>query len=157
MKILRAELPVTITVPLNAKHRLILILVYGCGLRLRDVCLIKHEDIDFDQKIMWIRKAKGKKVMLDEALFPYLLAWCKDYMGVRYLFEGYRPGIHLSRHTVEKIYTDTCNRKGVDPQGGIHSLRHSFATHLLEQGVDKTADKQMQVNMDVLRAGYFHR
>jgi site-specific recombinase XerD len=133
------DIAAILTAPTNAKHRLILMLVYGCGLRLGEVCVLKPEDIDLYRKIIWIRKAKGKKdrmVMLDETLLPYIAAWLKNGCGLTYLFEGYNPGEYLSKRTVEKIYTDACHKRGVNPQGGLHSLRHSFATHLLEQGVD---------------------
>lgn len=123
----------------NAKHKLILMLVYGCGMRLGEVTVLKPEDIDLERKVVWIRKAKGKKdriVMLDDALAPYVSSWLKDGCGKKYLFEGYASGKPLSKRTVEKIYTHACEKEGIDPHGGIHSLRHSFATHLLEQGVD---------------------
>ncbi|MFP4682011.1 MAG: tyrosine-type recombinase/integrase [Chitinispirillaceae bacterium] len=123
----------------NEKHRLILMLVYGCGLRLGEVCVLKLQDIDTDRKVLWVRKAKGKKdrmVMLDETLVPHVEAWLSGGCGKGYLFEGYRAGKHLSKRSVEKIYDNACRKEGIDSQGGIHSLRHSFATHLLEQGVD---------------------
>jgi site-specific recombinase XerD len=128
-----------INAPSNAKHKLILMLVYGCGLRLGEVTVLKPEDIDLDRKVVWIRKAKGKKdrmVMLDDALAPYVSSWLKDGCGKNYLFEGYASGKSLSKRTVEKIYTYACEKEGIDPHGGIQSLRHSFATHLLEQGGD---------------------
>lgn len=128
-----------IKTPLNYKHRLILMLTYGCGLRLGEVCLLKPRDIDLERKVIWIRKGKGKKdriVMLDETLAPLIDIWLKSGCGKQFLFEGYIPGKHISKRTIEKIYTNACEKQGIDPQGGIHSLRHSFATHLLEQGVD---------------------
>jgi integrase/recombinase XerD len=128
-----------INAPSNEKHKLILMLTYGCGLRLGEVCVMKPSDIDIDRKVVWIRKGKGKKdrmVMLDDALSPYLVSWFKAGCGKNYLFEGYKAGEHLSKRTIENIYTNACRKKGIDTQGGIHSLRHSFATHLLEQGVD---------------------
>ncbi len=128
-----------INAPTNEKHRLILMLVYGCGLRLGEVCVLEPQNIDVDRKVVWIRKAKGKKdrmVMLDEKLIPFVVSWLKKGCGRKYLFEGYRAEEHLSKRTVEKIYTNACAKHGLDGQGGIHSLRHSFATHLLEQGVD---------------------
>jgi len=128
-----------INAPVNFKHRLILMLVYGCGLRLGEVCLLRPEDMDLDRKILWIRKGKGKKdrmIMLDDELAPFVVAWLKCGCGSSYLFEGYTPGKHISKRTVEKIYTKACEKQCINSQGGIHSLRHSFATHLLEQGVD---------------------
>ncbi len=133
------EINTIINAPSNEKHKLILMLTYGCGLRLGEICMMKPADIDIDRKVVWIRKGKGKKdrmVMLDDALSPYLVSWLKAGCGKKYLFEGYTAGEHLSKRTIEKIYTNACRKQGIDTQGGIHSLRHSFATHLLEQGVD---------------------
>jgi integrase/recombinase XerD len=128
-----------INAPSNVKHRLILMLTYGCGLRLGEVCMLKPSDIDIERRVVWVRKGKGKKdriVMLDDTIAPYLVSWLQTGCGRKYLFEGYTPGKHLSKRTIEKIYTNACNKQGINTQGGIHSLRHDFATHLLEQGVD---------------------
>lgn len=128
-----------INAPSNYKHRLILMITYGCGLRLGEVSILRPRDIDIERKIVWIRKAKGKRdriVMLDQELIPYIESWLKSGCGTEFLFEGYSHGCHLSNRTVEKIYTNACSKQKIDHKGGIHSLRHSFATHLLEQGVD---------------------
>ena len=123
----------------NKKHRLVLMLAYGCGLRLGEIHNLKPKDVDLDRTILNIRKAKGKKdriVMLDREIIPHLKGYMNAGCGSTYLFEGYAPGIALSKRTIEKIYSNTCEKTGLDAMGGIHSLRHSFATHLLEQGVD---------------------
>jgi site-specific recombinase XerD len=75
-------------------------------------------------------------VMLDEKLVSYVRSWLQNGCGKDYLFEGYTPGDAISKRTISKVYTDTCKKLNINHQGGIHSLRHSFATHLLEQGVN---------------------
>jgi integrase/recombinase XerD len=127
-----------ITCPSNPKHQLMLMFAYGCGLRLGEIKMLRRIDIDLERKIVWVRKGKGKKdriVMLDADLAPSVEEWLKSGCGKEFLFEGYDPGIPISKRTIEKVYTNACEKLGIDHQGGIHSLRHSFATHLLEQGV----------------------
>jgi integrase len=82
------DIRLIINSPVNFKHRLILMLVYGCGLRLGEVCELKPEDIDLDRKIVWIRKGKGKKdrmIMLDDELSPFVAAWLKCGCGRLFL------------------------------------------------------------------------
>ena len=124
--------------PRNEKHRLLLMLAYGCGLRLGEIEHLKRTNIHLDRKVITIRMGKGKKdrlVMLDDELAPILKDWLAHGSGNEYLFEGYNPGTPLSKRTIEKVYSKACESCGIAAKGGIHSLRHSFATHLLEQGV----------------------
>jgi integrase len=116
-----------INAPSNFKHRLILMITYGCGLRLGEVCVLRPNDIDLDRKTVTIRKAKGMRdrvVMLDDELAPYVSSWLKNGCGPEFLFEGYTREKHLSKRTVEKIYTNACKKQNIDSKGGIHSLRH---------------------------------
>jgi integrase/recombinase XerD len=123
----------------NPKHRLILMLAYGCGLRLSELSHIKCTDFDLDRDIITIRQAKGKKdrlIMLDEVIKPSIINFLKSGAGKNWFFEGQFSGSRISPRTIGLIYDHACYKAGVTKKGGIHSLRHSFATHLLEQGTD---------------------
>jgi site-specific recombinase XerD len=123
----------------NPKHRLILMLAYGCGLRLSEIRYLKKNDFDFDRKIINIRQAKGKKdriVMFDDALKPALNTYLKSGIGTTWFFEGQFPGKMISGRTISLIFDNACHKAGIHKKSGIHGLRHSFATHLLEQGTD---------------------
>jgi integrase/recombinase XerD len=131
----------------NPKHRLILMLAYGCGLRLGELRFLKREDFELDRDIINIRQAKGKKdriVMLDEALKPAVILFLKQGAGNTWFFEGQTPGQKIAARTIELIFEQACQKAGVLKKGGIHTLRHTlrlssaqaFATHLLEQGTD---------------------
>ena len=123
----------------NPKHRLILMLTYGCGLRLSEVQHLQLNDIDFDRNVIYVRQGKGKKdrqVMLDEVLKPAITTHTKSGTGEEYLFEGPISGKAISSRTIGLIFDQACQKSGVAKKGGIHTLRHSFATHLLENGTD---------------------
>jgi len=128
-----------LTAPKNEKHRLILQLAYGCGLRLSEIIHLKPADIAWDNHLLWVRHGKGAKdrrVMLS----PRIIEPLKQYLAARpqnrYVFEGTESGHSVSARTVEKIYENACQTAKVIRKGGIHTLRHSFATHLHEQGTD---------------------
>jgi integrase/recombinase XerD len=123
----------------NRKHRLMLTLAYACGLRLSELRNLKPADIDLDRETVMVRQGKGKKdriVMLDPSIKADITAFLQFGRGKTFLFEGYTPGHTLSTTTISKIYDHACTSAKVTPKGGIHTLRHSFATHLLEHGTD---------------------
>jgi integrase/recombinase XerD len=123
----------------NIKHRLILMLAYGCGLRLNEIRHLKRENFELDRTMITVRHGKGKKdrmIMIDEVLKPELDLFLKSAAGKVWLFEGQFPGQKIAARTVSLIFDHACGKAGVLKKGGIHTLRHSFATHLLEQGVD---------------------
>ncbi len=104
--------PAITSTPRNAKHRLILMLAYGCGLRLGEIRKLKPIDIDFDRKVVRVRKGKGKKdriIMLDHAIAPFVAAWLATGCGTTYLFEGYQSGKAISKRTIEKVYDNACS------------------------------------------------
>ena len=120
----------------NEKHHLVLLVTYACGLRLSEIQNLTPQDINWDRRVIRI-KGKGSKdrqVMLDPSLAPHLKHYLTGRQKLVYLFEGQSPGSPYPKRTIEKIYDNACRAAGIDRKGGIHSLRHTFATHLLEQG-----------------------
>jgi len=123
----------------NLKHRAILMLVYSAGLRVGEVVRLKLEDIDNKRMLIHIKGAKGRKgryTMLSETALDILRKYWKEYKPVKWLFEGARTGRYLSTRTVEKILEYACEKAGIRKDVSVHTLRHSFATHLLEGGTD---------------------
>lgn len=125
----------------NLKHKAILFTAYSAGLRVSEVVNLKISDIDSDRMQIFVRKAKGKKdryVMLSPLVLDILRSYLKQCnpMPSIYLFEGNKPGIPYSVKSAQKIFQLAKNTAGIRKQVGFHSLRHSFATHLLEKGVD---------------------
>lgn len=128
-----------VSMPINPMHRLILLLAYGCGLRLSELRNLKVENIDFDNKLIWIRAGKGNKdraVMLDASIRPALERYCRTREITSWLFISSHTGQRLTTRTISKIYENACEKGGIHRRGGIHTLRHSFATHMLENGID---------------------
>lgn len=122
----------------NRKHFLVMILTYGCGLRLGEIRRLRVDDIDWDRSVIRIR-GKGSKerdLPIDDSFRPQLKAYISSNPGLVFLFEGMDKGKPYSRRTIQKIYDTACQKAGILRKGGIHSFRHSYATHLLEQGVD---------------------
>ena len=134
-----AEVEKILSAEQNSKHRLMLMIAYGCGLRLSELRYLKREDIYIDRDLIKVRQGKGKKdrtVMLDPAMKGEIVQYMKGYQSKVFLFEGYTPGTPLTKTTISKVYHHACQKAGIACRGGIHTLRHSFATHLLEHGTD---------------------
>jgi integrase/recombinase XerD len=131
----------------SLKAKVMLSLAYGCGMRAGEVVRLKVGDIDSAQKIIRIVQAKGRKdrnVMLPADILGLLREWWKERLtgqdkGVpapeRVLFPGYR-GKHLSARQLSRLFKQTAREAGITKPVTLHTLRHSFATHLLERGVD---------------------
>ena len=131
-----------INVPKNQKHRLILMTAYAAGLRASEVTALKSEHIDSERMLIKVVEGKGCKdryTMLSPRLLAELRVYYKEYQPQTYLFPSqYRKSENnpLSYETVRKTYEDARKKAGVKKGEGIHTLRHSFATHLLEAGYD---------------------
>lgn len=130
------------------KNRVLLSLAYGCGLRAGEVVRLKAGDIDSAQGIIRIVQAKGRKdrnVMLPPEVLDLLRQWWKKRSkrcdagvapGERWLFPGYGKGKPLTTRQLSRIFHETAEAAGIRKPVTLHSLRHSFATHLLERGTD---------------------
>lgn len=122
----------------NPKHLVALQLCYGMGLRVSEVVSLKVGDIDSDRMMVHIRGAKGKKdryVPLPTTILPLLKAYYLEYRPKDYLLEGQYGG-QYSKNSVQQIFKKAMKRAGIEKNIGIHGLRHSYATHLLEAGAD---------------------
>jgi len=122
----------------NPKHRLILKLCYGLGLRVSEIVTLKINDIDSDRMKVMIQRGKGKKdrfVNLPESVLEELRDYYKSYRPKEYLFEG-QYGDAYSVRSAQAVFKQAMNKARILKKIGIHGLRHSYATHLLELGTD---------------------
>jgi len=123
----------------NLKHRLLLMLIYSAGLRVGEVTRLKVEDINRDRMLIHVRGAKGRKdryALLSEKVLPVLQEYSREHQPQKRLFTGQKDESHISERTVQQIFCNAKRRAGMNKDVSVHSLRHSFATHLLESGVD---------------------
>jgi site-specific recombinase XerD len=123
----------------NPKHRLLLMLTYSSGLRVSEVVALKKEHIDLSRKVIYVRLGKGRKdrsTLLSEKAVSFLEEYY-DFFGIeKWLFPGQPPTRSLSIRSAQNIFTKAVRRAGLLKEISIHSLRHTFATHLLESGTD---------------------
>lgn len=145
---------------LNLKHRTVLILTYGAGLRASEVGSLTVKDIDSGRSVIHIREGKGNKnryVMLSPFMLSSLRAYWKkcriqpprdkepnqqSEKENDFIFLG-QSGKALSASSIGAIYKRSKNLAGIKKQGGVHALRHAFATHALEAGADLYVIKQL--------------
>jgi len=126
------------SVTLNLKHNTMLKLCYGMGLRVSEVVNLKVTDIDSKAMQVFIERAKGKKdryANLPQSILEQLRAYYQAYKPCKYLFEG-QYGEQYSTRSVQQVFKDAMLKAKINKDIGIHGLRHSFATHLLENGTD---------------------
>lgn len=135
------------------KHRVLLGLLYGCGLRCFEARNIKISDLDFDRQTLHVRKGKGKKdryVPLSEFLIAEIKTYLKAEKPQVWLFhgkpEGKKGGAFDSRYSHRGIYwavQHACSKAEIIKEVTVHTLRHTFATHLLEDGLDIVSIKDV--------------
>lgn len=122
----------------NIKHKSMIALVYSAGLRVGELIDLKIVDIDSSRMIIHIKMAKGKKdrlVPLSEKLLKMLRKYYKEFAPKDYLFEGQKGG-RYSTSSFNKLLKSAAQKAKINKQITAHTLRHSYATHLLEKGTD---------------------
>ena len=132
----------------NLKVHAMLALGYCCGLRAGEIVRLKAGDIDSQQIIIRVVQSKGRKdrhVMLPQEVLSLLREWWKarptrydadEPARERWLFPGPRLGKHLTTRQLSRLFHKTARAAGINKPVSVHSLRHSFATHLLDDGTD---------------------
>jgi site-specific recombinase XerD len=135
----REEVAGVISSPENIKHKVILMLIYSGGLRVGELVRLRPEDIDNERKLIFIKGAKGRKdryTMLSESAYKTLSRYVEQYKPQNWLFPGPDKERHITVRTAQRIFEMACEKAGIKKEVTIHGLRHSFATHLLENGID---------------------
>lgn len=123
----------------NLKHKAILMLAYSAGLRVSEAVNLKVDDIDQQRRLIHVRAAKGRKdryTILSEVAFEILRKYREEYGPEEWLFPGAHPKKHITTRTAQAIFEQAREAAEIQKEVTIHSLRHAFATHLLENGVD---------------------
>jgi site-specific recombinase XerD len=135
----KSEINVILDSEKNSKHRLLIMLVYSSGLRVSEVVSLKKSHIDLTRKVIYIRSGKGRKdrnSILSDRAASLINEYVSVYKIEYWLFPGMKSGSHLSIRSAQSIFNKAVAKAGIQKDVSIHSLRHAFATHLLENGVD---------------------
>jgi len=123
----------------NAKHRVVLMTTYAAGLRASEALHLQAKDIDSGRMMIRVRQGKGEKdryTLLSNRLLEELRCYWRQYRPRPWLFPGQEATRPLTYRSAIALFTKAKENAGITKQGGLHMLRHSFATHLLEAGVD---------------------
>ena len=135
----------------NLKHKAILTTIYSCGLRLSELINLKITDIKSESDLLLIRQSKGNKdriVALPDKLLELLREYYKVYQPKDFLFEGLK-GMQYSDRSVQLILKNALNKSGVISKGSVHTLRHSYATHLIKSGIDVRVVQELLDHNDI--------
>jgi site-specific recombinase XerD len=136
----------------NLKHKCILMTVYGSGLRLSEIVGLKVSDIDSKNMRIFVRQGKGKKdryAILSQKSLDMLREYWKVYKPKDWLFEGKEKGTPYTRRSTQDLFYNAVKKAGIKKDISLHTLRHSFATHLLEANVNLFHIKQLLGHTDI--------
>lgn len=136
----------------NLKHKCMFMTVYGSGLRLSEIVGLKVNDIDSKNMRIFIRQGKGKKdryAILSQKSLDILREYWKVYKPQNWLFEGRVKGTQYSHRSVQDAFNTAVERAGIKKDVSLHTLRHSFATHMLEDNVNLFHIKELLGHSDI--------
>lgn len=125
--------------PRLLKHRFLLAFAYSAGLRMNELRLLKISDVDLNRKQIHVRQGKGKKdryVVLANIITDKFPLYLNEVKPKTYLFEGLSPGQPMGERSIQYIINEAVPKTSIRKNISMHTLRHSFATHLLEDGID---------------------
>jgi site-specific recombinase XerD len=133
-----ADISKILAVTKNLKHKTMLLLIYSAGLRLGELLELKIGDIDSESMKIHVRQGRGEKdgyIMLSENVLNLLRKYYLTYKPKEYIFEGKDAGKY-SPKSVQSVFKRALKKAGIKKKATVHTLRHSFATHLLDEGTD---------------------
>ena len=136
----------------NLKHKAILMTTYSAGLRVSEVANLKISDIDSSSMQIFINQGKGNKdrySLLSQANLSILRKYFKQYKPQHWLFEGVPSDKPISNRSIQRIFKTSKEKAGISKNASLHTLRHSFATHLLEAGTDITYIQKLLGHADI--------
>lgn len=125
--------------PRSLKHRYLLAFAYGSGLRMNELRMLKIADVDLDRKQIHVRSGKGKKdryVVLSNLLIQKFHTYLSEVKPQVYLFEGLTPREPMGARSIQYVIVEALRKTDIKKKVSMHTLRHTFATHLLEDGID---------------------
>jgi len=132
-----SEVKTLLSVMENLKHRAILTITYSAGLRISETSHLKVTDIDSKRMMVRVQQGKGYKdryTILSQTALECLRQYWRAYRPKEWLFEGQKEGTHICLSSIQQIFVEAKERAGITKPASPHTLRHSFATHLIEAG-----------------------
>lgn len=138
--------------PRLLKHRFLLAFAYSAGLRMNELRMLKITDVDLHRKQIHIRQGKGKKdryVILSELIATRFNNYLQEVKPQVYLFEGLTPCEPMGERSIQYVINEALQKTNIKKSASMHTLRHSFATHLLEDGIDIHSIQRLLGHSDI--------